>query len=106
MKHRSGIEQHQQWCVHYKVDPAKWRDGTDACKAGGKVLPVPTPQAVIDHNEESAEALLDFIDEVNATPPTPKEEAALRRIDERVSEGLGFPVGYLREKQNKAISKL
>lgn len=34
MKHRSGIEQHQQWCVHYKVDPAKWRDGTDACKAG------------------------------------------------------------------------
>ncbi|MBK8772391.1 MAG: hypothetical protein IPM06_18490 [Rhizobiales bacterium] len=63
-------------------------------------LPVPTPQAVIDHNEESAEALLDWIDEVNATPPTPEEEAALRRIDERVSEGLGFPVGYLRGEHN------
>ena len=66
-------------------------------------LPVPTPQAVIDHNEESAEALLDWIDEVNATPPTPEEEAALRRIDERVSEGLGFPVGYLRGEHNKRL---
>lgn len=56
--------------------------------------------ANIDHNEESAEALLDWIDEANASPCTPEEEAALRRIDERVSAGLGFPVGSLRGEHN------
>lgn len=63
-------------------------------------LPVPTPQAVIEHDAKCAAALLAFITESNSTPPTPEEEAALRRIDERVSEGLGFPVGSLRGEQN------
>lgn len=31
---KSFAEQHQQWCVHYQCNPTKWRDGTDACKAG------------------------------------------------------------------------
>lgn len=64
-------------------------------------LPVPMPSAIPDHET----VIQAFIAAVNATPPTPDEEAALRRIDEMTSEKLGFPVGHLREKQNAEVQQ-
>lgn len=57
--------------------------------------------AATSPTEEEIEAC---VAEARSRPLTPDEEASLRRIDERVSAAVGFPVGSLCTKPNADLS--